>query len=76
MENIEKNEPKKTPEEIAIEEAEIFIKIKIQECNTMGNNDYEIPTLMRLIEQVKSGEISPEEAKRTAQQIYDSKQRD
>lgn len=79
MENVEQNNTaEKTSEEIEKEkkDAEIFIRIKMQDCNIMGNNDYELPTLERLIEQVKNDEVSPEEAKKTAQQIFDAKQRD
>jgi len=45
-----------------------------QEVAVMGSNDYEIPTLNKLIENVKNGEISPKEALAQATKIRDSKQ--
>jgi hypothetical protein len=50
------------------------IDMILQEVYMMGANDYEIPALMKLKEQVLAGEIDPQEAVGQAQAIKDNKQ--
>ena len=46
----------------------------LTEVSVMGFNDHEIPTLMRLMEDVKNGKIDPQEALSQARVIIGSKQ--
>jgi len=41
---------------------------------TMGFNDHEIPTFMRLMNEVKTNQIDPQEALTKARSILDQKQ--
>ncbi len=59
---------------LTIEEALSIINGLAQECHVMGANDYEIPALSKLEDQVKAGEISPEESVLAAKKIRYSKQ--
>ncbi len=65
------NQPEK---KMTINESVSIIDQMFYECGVMGANDYELPTLMDLKEQVKDGRISPEEAAKAAEQIRYSKQ--
>lgn len=72
--NIPQQEPFQ-PEKIAnITNAIVHIQAKMQECSVMGANDYEMPALERLIQQVQTKRISPWEAIMQADGIRDSKQ--
>lgn len=44
-----------------------------QMAHTMGNNDYEGPAIERIIQDMKAGKISPQEALSRATAIIDSK---
>jgi len=55
------------------EEAVMAITIIKQECQNLGANDYEIPTLDELIRAVESDEIDPGEAIMQAEAIRASK---
>jgi len=46
----------------------------MHQVSVMGFNDSEIPTLMRLMDDVKTGKINPEEALTEAHSILDRKQ--
>lgn len=56
------------------QEALDHINLMMQECSIMGANDYEIPALQKLVEQLKSDKITPEEAAVQATKIRYSKQ--
>jgi len=56
------------------EQAASEIRMIMQECYMMGANDYEIPTLKQLEEDVREGEIDPEEGIKRAREILGSKQ--
>ena len=55
-------------------EAQNHINIMMQECAVMGTNDYEIPALKKLLEDLKADKLTPEEATIKATQIRFSKQ--
>ena len=50
------------------------INILKQEVATMGANDFEIPTFNKIIENLKNGKCSPEDAIKEAMKIRSSKQ--
>ena len=56
------------------DEAMAAIEIIIGECSQMGANDFEIPALRGLEDQVRDGTIEPEEAVRQAESIRAAKQ--
>lgn len=56
----------KTPEDV--------IMMIRQEVYMMGANDYEIPALDRLLEELRKGKITPEEAIKQARAIQARKQ--
>lgn len=63
------------PDETAqLKEAETYISEIMSEVSSMGGNDSEIPVLNRLIQSLKSGQVSPEEAKKEAYEIFSRKQ--
>jgi len=59
---------------MTVDESVSVIDQMFYECGVMGANDYELPALNRLREQVKSGEITPEFGAESARQIRYSKQ--
>jgi hypothetical protein len=59
---------------VQLREAEVYIYGIISELGSMGGNDFEIPVLNRLIQSLKSGQVSPEEAKKQAYEIFSKKQ--
>ncbi|MEI7777363.1 MAG: hypothetical protein WCI52_02040 [bacterium] len=46
----------------------------LTEVSVMGFNDYEIPTLQRLMEDVRTGKVDPQAALSQARTIINSKQ--
>jgi uncharacterized membrane protein YjjP (DUF1212 family) len=63
------------PDETAqLKEAETYISEIMSEVSSMGGNDSEIPVLNRLIQSLRSGQVSPEEAKKEAYEIFSRKQ--
>lgn len=70
MNNINRLENAISPEVIT---AIDHIELVKQEVNQMGANDSEIPSLNQLIDLLKNNQIEPEEAKRIADSIRDSK---
>lgn len=58
---------------IGVNEAADKIMAVMQDVAVMGANDSELPTLNRIVERLKKGEITPEEALEQAFKIQDSK---
>ncbi len=59
---------------ISKEEAITEVGLIRQNVHTMGANDYEIPALRHILEDLEKGEIEPEQAIKQAQEIMYSKQ--
>ena len=66
-------ESEKKPEDISVAEAEIMISMWRQEINDVGANDYEIPAMTKILEQLNDGSLSSQEARDKAWAIYDRK---
>ncbi len=60
-------------DEINRRKAALEINAVITQLGQFGGNDSEIPTTMRLLEQLEKKEITPEEAVSKANQILNSK---
>ena len=67
VENIAKIDKEK-------EEAKEYILEIADRCAQMGANDFEIPALFRLAEDLNDNVITPQEAKKKAKDIIDNKQ--
>ena len=59
---------------ISKEEAEGQIGVILNHVSVMGFNDFEIPELMRLMEDVKNEKVDPQEAVTRANCILEQKQ--
>jgi uncharacterized membrane protein YjjP (DUF1212 family) len=56
-----------------IEEARMFVMNILDQCNVLGANTDEFEKIQEIVQKLKVQEISPEEAKKQAQEIYESK---
>lgn len=72
--NMPENIPNLDTTPLEIKNAIAEIESIIGSCGVMGANDYEIPTLKKLQEDLRQGNINPEEATQQAHQILESKQ--
>jgi len=59
---------------IVTEDVVAEIGMIMQQVNVLGANDHELPTLRRILDSFRGGEIGPEDALAQAREVLESKQ--
>lgn len=63
-----------TPEGLTVEQAVMEVNDVMGQVHAMGANDAEIPTLQKILDLLKEGNLEPEEAVARAHEIKEGKQ--